>query len=499
MPPSPEIQDRQPLPPIQTAPQQGPSRPAQPPHHAREVRDHAPSMPSDHDMGDYIRTHPHSRGAPGPDGRPLPVMDPMGAGVAPPHVSAIHSPRRTPSGHESVRHLPPMSHLPPIQQQYDGGGHSHPHAHTSPPMHPHAGVPPERTRSHSSSRSRSNQGPPQAYHPGHIHPQQFPESLPPVQHVMHNSPPLSERERERSRRHDLHEISGSHNDPHASGRHQTPMAQMSPRAHPSDTRPSRMHAHQRMPTGPYMNRDEHQERLEYERERDWEREREQRERDRERDRLRDHARPTRDHARPTREISSSVHSPLSAHRPRQPTERGEFPEHHASARVREDSNYYHDKPAAAGYPIVSRSGSPGSGSGSGNGAGEGPSRPESRSQAYEQERRFRLRPVGQPGGGEEDFTHEEGRSQSRDHSGGGGGGGNYLLAEQSRLGIDSRKRVRNDMDVDSENDVNEGPGGSGGLYSTGRLQDDRTSKRYHREHAQRRSTDNHEDSRMGPS
>jgi len=239
-----------------------------------------------------------------------------------------------------------------------------------------------------------------------------------------------------------------------------------------------------------MNRDEHHERLEYERERDWERE--QRERDRERDRL-------RDHTRPTREIASSVHSPLPAHRPRQVTERTEFPEHHVPSRAREDPSYYHDKPAAAGYPIVSRSGSPGSGSGSGNGAGEVPSRPESRSQAYEQERRFRLRPVGQPGGGEEDFAQEEGRSQSRDRSGGGGGGGNYPLAEQSRLGIDSRKRVRNDMDVDSENDVNEGPGSSGGLYSTGRLQDDRTSKRYHREHAQRRSTDNHDDSRMGPS
>lgn len=146
--------------------------------------------------------------------------------------------------------------------------------------------------------------------------------------------------------------------------------------------------------------------------------------------------------------------------------------------------------------MISRSGSPGSGSGSGSGIGAGdvPSRPDSRTQYYEADRArsFRLRPVNQPTE-EVDFVHEDGRSISRDR--GGGGGGNFPLPEQSRSSLETRKRTRHDMELDSENDVADGPAG-GGVYSSGRPVEDRGSKRYHREH--RRSVDNQEDTRMGP-
>lgn len=51
------------------------------------------------------------------------------------------------------------------------------------------------------------------------------------------------------------------------------------------------------------------------------------------------------------------------------------------------------------------------------------------------------------------------------------------------------------MDVDGEDDV----GVPAGLYSTGRLQEDRGSKRYQRERQHRRSIDANEESRAGPS
>jgi hypothetical protein len=70
---------------------------------------------------------------------------------------------------------------------------------------------------------------------------------------------------------------------------------------------------------------------------------------------------------------------------------------------------------------------------------------------------------------------------------------------------ESRKRNRNDMEVDSDNDVGaDGQSAVGergtALYGSRQQDDSRGSKRYHREH--RRSVDNistHEDTRMGPS
>ena len=205
---------------------------------------------------------------------------------------------------------------------------------------------------------------------------------------------------------------------------------------------------------------------------------------------------------------------------------------------------------------LSRSGTPGSGSaasGSGGGGGggggappaEGPSRPASRSQYYgdSHEREYpssanrssynrQVRSGGRGGEDDADFDADghagEGRSSRGDHpgptaaaagpptpSGSGVNNNNHSAASTTSAPpsasgnnfpvAESRKRSRNDMEVDSDNDVGadgQPPAGERGtaLYGSRQQDDSRGSKRYHREH--RRSVDNistHEDTRMGPS
>ncbi|KAF8897811.1 hypothetical protein BD779DRAFT_1492572 [Infundibulicybe gibba] len=398
VPPSPDANDRHGLPPMHTAPsissQVHSSRTLSGGHPHQEHREHS-TVESDHNLVDYIRTHGNPRVAPGPDGRPIPVIDtPMGPGL---------------------RQLPPLPQLPSVQQLEGAArGHGHAHTtHTSPSMHhSHSSSSHEYSRSHSSSRSRVHH-PPQPYHAG----QPYSEGLPPVQHVL--SPPLSERER--SRRGDIHDYASSHGDPHAV-HHQV---QYSPHIYSEPRASSRPHNHQRIGPGTYLNRDEYHDR--------------DRERQRDPEKERDHWERSRDHARGRETNSSHMHTPPSVH---------PF--------------------GAGGLPMPSRSDTPGSGSGSGGsgiGGGDGPSRPDSPKRDI-------------------DFVQEDGRSQSRDQG------------QHSRPSMGSRKRNRNDMDVDSENDVGEGPPGGGRPYSTGRLPDDRGSKRYHREHLHR-GVDNQEDDRMG--
>ncbi|PPQ78207.1 hypothetical protein CVT25_015526 [Psilocybe cyanescens] len=496
VPPSPNMQDRHPLPPTHPV-AGGPahqlsSRPLPGSHHHREMHDHLSSMDPDqtHISQEHIRSQGTLRLGHGPDGRSAPTMDNSAVALSP-HMN-VRSPRRI-SAHDSSRH-----HLPPMPQissahphQYESGrGQSHSNSHASPPLHhAHPSSSHSRNRSHSSSHSRSQHVPPQSYRDGPGQHQHYPESLPSVHQPMHSPPPS---ERERPRRGEAHEYAGSHTDPHAYDRHQTHLP-LSPRAHPSDARSSgRIHSHQRLGPGTYITRDEFQDkRSDLEREREWEREHE-----------REHGR-NRDYSR-SREISSyQMHSPPhSVQRSRSQIDRADY-DPHMPPRGREESAYYHDSQVSSGYPRLTRSDTPGSGSASGSGAGvaDVPSRPDSRSQYYERDRArsYRLRPVSQPNE-DIDFVHEDSRSQSRADGGAvgvGGGGGNFPMSEQSRPSLDSRKRTRHDMEVDSDNDVVDGPSGGGSLYSSGRLQEDRGSKRYHREHP-RRSADTHEDSRMGP-
>lgn len=469
-------------PPIHPAPGvQSSSRSHQGSHHHREIRDHPLPMESDRPFQEQSRSHDNPRFAPGHDSRSVPILAPMGPGVDPsPRMSTMHSPplRRASGGsrHDSLRLPSHLPHLPPVQHMETSGPYSHSRSYTSPPMHhSHPSLSSlERTRSQSSStrpRGRHSNSLP---YPGYSHP--YPEVLPPMQHVMH-SPPISERERPR---HDLHELVSQHGDHHGHRRHPAPIAHHSPPLHPSDTRSSgRVHS-------PHIHRDEHH----YERQRGLDREREQ-EWERERERGREH----RDLGRGRELNSTHILSPQMVHGSRQPIDREDYQEHHAiSSRMREDQGYYHDAPAPGAYTILSRSGTPGSGSGSGSGigAGEGPSRPDSRTQYYDHDRTrsYRLHPVNQPNE-DVDLVHEDSRSASRDRGGGGGGG--FPLPEQ-QTSVESRKRNHNDMDVDSDNDVGDGP--SSHMFPTGRIPEDRGSKRYHRE--PRRSVENQEENRMGP-
>ncbi|KAF4619995.1 hypothetical protein D9613_005281 [Agrocybe pediades] len=523
VPPSPTRQDRLPLPPSHPLPggplHQHSSRPGPGGHQYRDIRDHPSAMDPDqlHPSQEYIRSHGNPRGPPPLDTRSVSTMDggPGSAAAVSPHMS-VHAPRRMSVGHDTGRHHMPVGQMPPVHPSHyeNSRGHSHSNSHTSPPSHhPHPSSSHTRERSHSSSHSRHVA--PQSYRGGAGQQHLYPDSLPPVHHTMH-SPPLSERER--PRRGEPVDYPGPHADPHPYDLHSTRMP-LSPRAHPSDARSSgRIHSHQRLGPGTYISREEFhdkQQLRDHDRVTDWERE--HRERDRNRDYHTSNSR--------SRDLGSSqMHSPpLSVQRSRSSQlDRGDYDPHvPPPPRSRDEPAYYHhDVHSGSGYPPhLSRSETPGSGSGSGSaGAGitEVPSRPDSRNQYYNDRDRarpsFRLRPVAQTND-DMDFHHEDGRSsQNRNAAadrnagpsggagpGGSGSGGNYPLPDQSRPGLESRKRNRNDMDVDSDNDVGDGPSTAvNTLYSAARLQDDRSSKRYHREHQSRRSVDNHEDARMGP-
>ncbi|KIK67763.1 hypothetical protein GYMLUDRAFT_68787 [Collybiopsis luxurians FD-317 M1] len=438
--PSPAPNDRHPSQPIHSG---------QPIHHSPPIRpasNHGDPAGMDPDPNFIDYSH---RATPS---RALPAID---TSVGPHNMPPLH--RRGSSNAADNRQLPPFNQLPPMLEQEA----------SSPTAYIHDSQ--ERSHSHSSSRSRNlpPQQPPYHLGPGQgPQPQQYNDNYPPMQHVLH-SPPLSEREREgsRSRRHDLHELAGTH-DPHGH-----PIGPISPTG--GDTRP-RIHNHQRMGPGTYINRED----------REWEQERDPRERELNYSNARQRERDPN---------AGPMRSPSGVHRSRAPSGI-DYPEQHhiPSSRAREE--YYHDPasgPSGANngggggaYSRVSRSGTPGSGSGSNSagGANEIPSRPNSRGGYFdERSRGYRLRPVnsGHPTGEEPtiDFVHEDGRSQSRDR--GGSGGFPPQHRESSDLGgrmRESRKNSR-EMEVDLEMEASATGGG----------------KRY-----RRASGDNIEDVRMGP-
>ncbi|KAJ3529492.1 hypothetical protein NMY22_g8978 [Coprinellus aureogranulatus] len=450
-PPSPLIHDRGSLPLVPSTSGVPPHHPASAAHHPRDIRDHSASAEPDQAYPAYQEYNPRPRGPPGPppppEGRPVSTIDKQGMGHSP-HMPLSHSPQRAPGEHDARQRIPLSRQLPSMQDSYPSRS-----SHASPPRD-NDYPPPEhvRTRSQSTSRSRSHQAQNQAYRDT-----QYTESIQPQAF----SPPLSERER--SRQSDMRSMPSSQGDPHGHSHH-PPLAQLSPRSSTSDLR-ARIHPHQRMGPGTYINRDEYPERH------------------RDLDRDRPH----------NREMLPSMYSPHSVHRARAPVERPDYTDHHMTPREEHPPPHSYEAPPPRPY-LVSRSDTPGSASASGSGAGghnDDSSRPESRTQYFEHDRggrgtsNFRLRPATQPVPPEDsiDFVHEDGRSRTSAPS----GGGNYSVAEHPH---ESRKRSRNDMDVDGEDDV----GAPAGLYAAGRLQEDRGSKRYQRERQHRRSIDANEES-----
>ena len=453
MPPSPNLQDRLPLPPTTAVPpQQTASRPVPTSHHSAAL-----DPDQVHSLQEHVRSQGNPRVPSGPDPRSLPVLDnSIASAVAPSHMS-LHSPRRISSGHDSGgrHHLPTMGPMPPVHQYENTRALPHSNSHASPPIH-HAHPPSSHTRNRSPSRS---QIPVQSYRGSGSHRHHYPESLQPAQQTLH-SPPLSERER--SRRNDHHDYVGPQGEFHAYDYRQ-PHHHLSPRTQTIDGQSSdRLHPHQRL--GAYNNREvPHDRRREPERESDWELE----------DRRRRDPRSILFGTEPlVHEAIPNSYSPPPPHKSRSSPDRGHY-ELHAASRSREDQGHYQDIHAPSGYPRLSRSGTPASGSGSGSGAGvtaEVPSRPVSRARYHDRDGPrsfFRPRPVSRPKE-DIDFVHEDGRLPTRastDRGAAGVPGGNHFaMSEQSRTPLDSRKRSRND--VDSDNDA--GDGASRGAGQIGR-------------------------------
>ncbi|KAF5359024.1 hypothetical protein D9758_004854 [Tetrapyrgos nigripes] len=227
---------------------------------------------------------------------------------------------------------------------------------------------------------------------------------------------------------------------------------------------ARVHNHQRLGPGTYINEPRERER-DRDRDMEW---------DREREREIAYSRQQREHA----SHSPTVHS------------RSHYQDHHmSSSRIREHeaSAYYHETSGPSGnYPPptsaarVSRSDTPGSGSGSGSGGVDIPSRPDSRGPYLE--RPFRLRPVEDP---PLDFVHEDGRtaqatSRDRERDRDSIRTSNTSTVVASASG--TRKRTRSDADMPMIDDSSQAPPVS---YSGS------ASQRYHR------GGDNMEDVRMG--
>ncbi|KIJ20382.1 hypothetical protein PAXINDRAFT_96592 [Paxillus involutus ATCC 200175] len=482
VPPSPDVHSHHALPPLHPGPGVPPQHTQQTSGSAQVHRDHSRNMDiNDHTPPDYIHPSGNIRVIPGPDGRPVQVSDgPIGPGVAPSHaVSAVHMSRRdSTSGHDS-RQLPPLSQLTPAQHLEHPRNHAHSQSHT-PHLHLHSNGSDSRSRPHSSSshsRSRqlSAQGPPQGYHqPGISHPQQYsPEAIPHGQGL--HSPPLGH-ERERSRRHDTHDRSSHSGDPYPHGRqHMSHASSHSSIMSPTSARGSstRVHNHQRVGPAANINIPEFEHERDIERERNW-----------------SHRHELDGDSETAREIAhfGAIRNSPPPHLRSRPER--EYQDH-PSYRVREEHMYLREPIGPGVYGRSSRSDTPGSGSGSASGnAGDAQPRPDTHSQYYDRERRpYTPRSVNQPQAPNEDvdFVHEDGRSRNRERD---RIGGPYVPSEQHRPPLEpSKKRSRNDMDVDGEDDIVASPPGdsSGGggesssRYGGGHRSDDRSSKRLHQE------------------
>ncbi|KAI0650522.1 hypothetical protein C8Q79DRAFT_998350 [Trametes meyenii] len=139
-------------------------QPPVPPEHARVID------PNDREVSEYLRAHPTARLITGPDGRVVaiedtPVVDSRGvavpSGPPPPHgVPLVHGFRHDSGpGYDPARQLPPPPPMIPLLQHgveapsdlpppNDRQAHAYPHAESRPP-------PPHKSHSHSSSSHHS--------------------------------------------------------------------------------------------------------------------------------------------------------------------------------------------------------------------------------------------------------------------------------------------------------------------------------------------------------
>lgn len=262
-------------------------QPPLPPEHSRFIE------PNDPAILEYVRTRPDARVVVGPDGRVVAIEDilphpPPGQEarpVQPPHgIPLVYGFRHDSGpGYDPERQMPPMPPMipvipanaegsrdvaAPINDHHSGAYMAaHAHGHVHPQSHPHGG---------SSHHSRSNSARPDLDSLNSRI-----EAVPQAPPVHGRSPPMAGAEvhSDRSRRHDIHELTHAHGHSLPHPHVQIPVQNMptSPHSHsPASTRGSdrssgRIHNHQRVGPGANIHRErdltkEEVERIEYARE-----------------------------------------------------------------------------------------------------------------------------------------------------------------------------------------------------------------------------------------
>ncbi|KAI1796171.1 hypothetical protein LXA43DRAFT_656272 [Ganoderma leucocontextum] len=270
------------------------SQPPVPPEHARVID------PNDRELSEYIRNHPTARIIQGPDGRVVAIEDtptnvdargiPIPSGPPPPHgIPLVHGFRHDSGpGHDPSRPLPPPPPMIPLLQhsqdptpELSVTNDHHVNQYTYPQSRP---PPPQNSHSHSNSshHSRSSSARPDLDPAAGGNPRMDAQGGSYATHTRSPNMPAEPHPEHRSRRHDPHEHPHGHQLPHPHveiPQQNLPVSppMLSPTAHHRGG--SRTHNHQRIGPGANIHRErdpdrdwELQQQLEYDRQLERERE-----------------------------------------------------------------------------------------------------------------------------------------------------------------------------------------------------------------------------------
>ncbi|RDX53875.1 hypothetical protein K466DRAFT_552080 [Polyporus arcularius HHB13444] len=442
-------------------------QPPAPPEHARVID------PNDRELSEYMRVHPNARLVQGPDGRVVAIEDtpaqidargvPVASGPPPPHgIPLVHGFRHDSGpGYDPSRQLPPPPPMIPLLQ------HSQEPApepsvtnehHANQYSYAHSRPPPPHSLSGSSHHSRSSSGRPDLDSVSGGASRMEPSGGPYPVHARSPNIPGEHPVEHRSRRHDLHE----HVHPHG---HQLPhphiqIPQQNLPASPPMVSPtaqhrgssSRLHNHQRIGPGAHIHR-------ERDPERDW-------------------------------ELQQQLEYDRALEREREAQRAVEL-RRRLALEEQEEEALWAEEEARARARAMSRSGSPGS---TARASGSRDASLPAPSQAHEYERAPRAPHMSNLLGIDRDpaFKDDE-RNGPRDRM-------PTSEAVQASL-TDSRKRSRDEMEVDDRYDAAVRPANEGGATSRGSLNvgGNRGGKRSHSSHSEEDGDVGHPGSGKGDS
>ncbi|KAI0751016.1 hypothetical protein C8Q80DRAFT_1352094 [Daedaleopsis nitida] len=411
--------------------------------------------PNDRELSEYMRAHPSARLIQGPDARVVAIEDtpasldargaPVPSGPPPPHaIPVVHGFRHDSGpGYDPARQLPPPPPMIPLLQQQESAPepsvtnehhanqYTYPQSRPPPPPNPHS-------HSNSSHHSRSSSARPDldavsgatsriepsgGLYPARARSPNMPGE-PPVEH--------------RSRRHDIHEHTHPHGHQHPQPHIQIPQQNLppsptlvSPTAH---HRGSRVHNHQRIGPGANIHR-------ERDPERDW-------------------------------ELQQQLEHDRALEREREAQREVEL-RHRLALEEQEERALWAEEEERARAHAMSRSGSPGS---TAHAGGSRDASLPAASHEYDRAPRIHTPHVSNLLGIERDpaFKDDE-RNGPRDR----------MPPTETGPGssLESRKRQRDEMEVDDRYDAETRPANEGGLASRGsvNLGGNRGGKRSHSE------------------